>query len=831
MLKITIRRLLRFKKASLLNIAGLAIGIAASLIVFMIIRFETSFDTQQPNYKNIYRIVTQTDYSTGVQYNSGVSTGVPDALKNEFPQMEKVATLQMIEGAQFSAEENAGRNVEGNAGKNVEENAGRNVRDNAGKDAGDNARKNTGKNVGQNTSENVFKEDRGTYFIEPAWFDLFHQKWLSGDPSQLAAPNTIVLDKTTAEKYFGTWEKAIGQIITLDNKYPLKVAGILDNAPANTDFPLRMVVSFETLRQHPDDYSYVKNDWSGMSGHHQVFVQLRENTDPATISNRLKTFSKKHYANQLIKVRSLLLLPLSENHFDNRFSYIVPHVSSHTRLLTLTFIGVLILLMAIINFINLTTAQSAIRSKEIGIRKVLGSLRRQLITDLLFETAILVTIAILLAICIAQLSLPVLRGFTPMPIAVFSVENIVFLFILLISVTIFAGIYPAFILSGYQPLKAFKPAGFSVRRGLVITQFAISQIMIIGTIVAMEQVHLLQSADLGFNKEAVYTVPGFGNYDLNGADALKTRLKQYAGIASITLANMPPSANSNWMDVFYFDQGATPSNYNIDIRCGDADYLRTFGLQLIAGRNYRDGKNIRELLINQTFAKQLGYQDPASAIGHTIKISNTGEWHQIVGVIKDFANNSLREQVRPSVVMPWREACWLTCIKLTDFKMIDVLKDEWMKAFPGYVFNGSFLTQQMENYYQQEQQLSLLYRLFAGIAIFISCLGLYGMVSFMAVQKKKEIGIRKVLGASVMNILYLFWKEFLTLTGIAFLIAAPAGWWLMNNWLQNFTLRTDVGATVFLTAIAASVAIALLTVSHKAMTAALTNPVQSIQTE
>ncbi|WP_343668375.1 ABC transporter permease [Chitinophaga sp.] len=783
MLKITIRRLLRFRKASLLNIAGLAIGIAAAVIVFMIIRFETSFDTQQPNYKNIYRIVTQTDYSTGVQYNSGVSTGVPDALKTEFPQMEKVATLQAIQGAQFAA------------------------------------------------GENRFREDGDTYFIEPAWFDLFHQKWLSGNPSQLATPNTIVLDKSTAEKYFGTWQKALGQVLTLDNKYPLKVAGILANAPANTDFPLRMVVSFETLRQHPDDYSYVKNDWSGMNGQHQVFVQLPPNTDPAQISNRLKTFSKEHFANQIIKVRTLLLLPLSENHFDSRFSYLVPHVSSHARLLTLTFIGMLILLMAIINFINLTTAQSAIRSKEIGIRKVLGSLRRQLIRDLLFETAILVTIAILLAIGIAQFSLPALRGFTPIPTQVLSMENIVFLFILLISVTLFAGIYPAFIVSGYQPLKAFKPGGFSVRRGLVITQFAISQIMIIGTIVAMEQVHLLQSADLGFNKEAVYTVPGFGNYDLAAADALKTRLKQYAGFTGITLANMPPAATSNWMDVFYFDQGATPSSYNIDIRCGDADYVRTFGLQLIAGHNYQDGKNIRELLINQTFAKELGYKDPANAVGHTIRIGNTGSWHQIVGVIKDFTNNSLREHIRPSVVMPWREACWLTCVRLTDFKMVDVLKEEWMKAFPGYVFNGSFLTQQMENYYQQEQQLSLLYRLFAGIAIFISCLGLYGMVSFMAVQKKKEIGIRKVLGASVVNILYLFWKEFLTLTGIAFLIAAPVGWWLMNNWLQNFTLRTEVGATVFLTAIVASVAIALLTVSHKAMTAALTNPVQSIQTE
>ncbi|RFM36069.1 ABC transporter permease [Chitinophaga silvisoli] len=817
MLKIAIRHILRFKKTAALNIAGLAIGIAAALIIFMIIRFETSFDTQQPNYKNIYRIVTQTDYSTGVQYNSGVSTGVPDALRTEFPQMEKVAALQAIQGSQFSASRNSQAKD-----------------DNIKQDLSQSIKQNPSPNIKEDPSPNTFREDAGTYFIEPSWFDLFHQKWLSGSPSQLAAPDVAALDKSTAEKYFGTWQHALGQILTLDNKYPLKIIGILDNAPANTDFPLRIVVSFETLRQHPDDYSYVKNDWSGMTGQHQVFVQLALNTPPEAISTRLKSFSKDHFANQIIKVRTLLLLPLKENHFDNRFSYIVPHVSSHTSLLTLSFIGMLILLMAIINFINLSTAQSAIRAKEIGIRKVLGSLRIQLIKDLLLETAILVSMAMVLGAGIAQLSLPaVSKQFAHLPVSIWSIENAVFLCTVVIVVTLFAGIYPAFILSGYQPLRAFKPqpGAFSVRRGLIITQFAISQIMIICVIVAMAQVHLLQSADLGFNKDAVYTVPGFGNYDLNAADALKTRLKQYAGFTSITLANMPPAANSNWMDVFYFDQGAIASSYNIDIRVGDADYVRTFGLQLIAGRNYRDGKNIRELLINQTFARELGYNDPANAIGHTLKIGNTGEWHQIVGVIKDFTNNTLREHIRPSVVMPWREACWLTCVRLNDFKMVEVLKDEWMKAFPGYVFNGSFLTQQMQSFYQQEQQLSLLYRLFAGIAIFISCLGLYGMVSFMAVQKQKEIGIRKVLGASVMHILYLFWKEFLVLVGIAFLIAAPAGWWLMNNWLQHFALRTEVGATVFLTAMIASVAIALLTVSHKAMTAALTNPVKSIQTE
>jgi ABC-type antimicrobial peptide transport system permease subunit len=782
MLKITFRHLRRFKKASILNISGLAIGIAAAIIIFMILRFENSFDTYQPHYTTTYRLVTQTDYTTGSQYNSGVSTGVPAAIKAEFPQVQTIAAIQAIDAAQFS------------------------------------------------TSDSRFRETKGTWFIEPQWFKLFPQTWLAGSPAQLAAPNTIALDKTTAAKYFGSWQKAIGQLLQLDNNIPLKVTGILDTAPDNTDFPLSMVISFETLRQHPGNYGYEKDDWSGISGNHQVFVEL---PDPSTIAHQLKQFSEQHYASQTIRTRQLLLLPLSENHFDSRFGYLVPHISSHTRLMTLTFIGILMLLMAVINFINLTTAQSAIRSKEIGVRKVLGSNRRQLITQLLFETGTQVIIAIIIAVLIAQLTLPALRFFTNLPasLTVFTRANAACLLTLLLTITLLAGTYPAFILSGYKPLTAFKPGGYAVRRGLIITQFAISQVMIIGTIVAMSQVRLLQSADLGFNKDAVYIAEGFGDYNLNAADALKNRLKQYAGFTSITLASAPPASAGNWMDNFYFDNSPQSGSYNIDIKCGDADYAHTFGLQLIAGRNYQDGEHVREMLINQTLVKELGFKNPADAIGHTLKIGDTGEWRQIVGVIRDFTNNSLREKIRPTALMPWRDANSITCVRFTDPKMLDVLKDEWMKAFPGYVFNGSFLSQHMQDYYQQEQQLSALYRLFAGIALFISCLGLYGMVSFMAVQKKKEIGIRKVLGASVVHILYLFWKEFLLLTGIAFLLAAPAGWWLMNNWLQHFTLRTAIGAPVFLAAIIASAVIALLTVSHKAMTAALTNPVKSIQTE
>jgi putative ABC transport system permease protein len=777
------RNLLRFKKVSFINITGLAIGITACLFIFMVVRYENSFDTFQPDYNRIYRVVTQTNYETGIQYNSGVSDGVPDAMRTEFPQIEKLTALSALFDVQLSLP--------------------------GGKEK--------------------FAEHNGIYFLEPAFFDLFHSKWLAGKPAVLSAPDVIVLNKTSATKYFGDWKKAMGQVLMLDVKTPVKVAGVVEDAPANTDFPLKIILSYETFKKH--EYGYQENSWQGMNGGHQVFVLLPQKVSAAKIDQQLKDFSKSHYQNQTISARNLFLLPLKDNHFDARLGYIVPRTVSRTTLYTLSFIGLLILIMAVINFVNLTTAQTVERAKEIGIRKTLGSRRWQLIGQLLTETFFIVLSAVLLSLVFATFSAPLLKQITEVPVNIINGNNLQFLGLLLVIVTLLAGIYPAFILSGLKPLAALKnklTAGangrLSVRRGLVVTQFVISQVLIVATIVAMSQLQLLRDTDLGFDKEALLLLSS-----PKDKDAFKSQLLQQAGVASVTLASNPPATDDYWRDNFYLDHTAQTAGFNIDIKCGDTAYLKTFGLHLLAGRNYYESA---ELVINETFAKKLGFHTPAAAIGHMIKVGDQGSWCQVVGVVKDFVSYSLRDELKPTVIMPLKDSYQYICVKLQPahfMSTVERIRHLWEAFSPEYTYNGYFLDQNIAAYYRQEQHLTLLYKLFAGIAIFISCLGLYGLVSFMAIQKRKEIGIRKVLGATVNHILYLFCKEFVVLVFIAFVIAAPLSWFAMDNWLQGFTHRVHIGAAVFLTALLVSATIALITVGHKAVRAAWTNPVKSLR--
>lgn len=780
------RNLLRSKKTSLINIAGLAAGITACLFIFMVLRYENSFDTFQPNYNRIYRVVTQTSYETGLQYNSGVSFPVADAMRTEFPQIERISAFTALAEAQFSL--------------------------NAGKEK--------------------YKEQKGIYFTEPAYFEMFKTTWLAGTPGVLSEPDVVVLDKTTAAKYFGDWRKAVGQVIAFNVKIPLKVAGVIEDAPANTDFPLRIVLSYATFKQHGDEYGYQKDDWGGVSGDHQLFVLLPQKLSATQIDQQLNNFSKFHYQGQTISTRQLFLLPLKDNHFDARFGYIVPHIVNRTTLQTLSLIGLLIIIMAVINFINLTTAQTVERSKEIGIRKALGSRRLQLIFQLMTETSFIVTAAVILSLMLAGLIYPFLREMANLPVAVemLSMENFRFMAVLTLLVTLLAGTYPSLVLSGLQPLAALKKrltVNGNVRRGLVITQFMISQVLIVATIVAISQMHLIREADLGFNKEAILMLAAPAN-----PEVFKTKLLQQTGVEAVTLANDAPASNGNWMDNFYFDHAIRTYGFNVDIKTGDEDFLKTFDLHLLAGRNYYKTDHPSELMINETFAKQLGFRNPADAIGHTLKIGDYGSWCQIVGVVKDFVNNSLRDKIRPTVILPLRDGYFYTCVKLQPAHFMTTLNQirrQWEELYPDYTYNGYFLDQQIASYYAQEQQLTALYKLFAGIAILISCLGLYGLVSFMTIQKRKEIGIRKVLGASINHILFLFCKEFVILVFIAFVISVPLSWFAMNSWLEHFTYHIDIGAEIFLTALLMSVFIALLTVGHKALKAALRNPVKSLR--
>jgi len=796
-IKIAFRNLLRHKAYATINVAGLAIGIAGCLLLYMVVKYETDYDTFQPNYNRIMRVVTQDKFPDEITYNAGVPFPMADALRADFPQAKT--------GALFSS-----------YGSQV-----------------------TVLNKGQ--ADRKFIESMGLFYAEPQFFDVFKYDFLAGNANTLAEPNAVLLSKSTAAKYFGDWKNAMGKLIRIDNVVTLRVTAIIADVPGHSDFPLRIVGSFGAVKAAADTYSY-KATWYGTTSNYQVFMLLPPDASQANIDAQLKQSNVKFYGAHTYTKRRHFLQPLSDLHFDNRFVIFGDHVTSQTKLLALSLIGLLIILMACINFVNLSTAQAVTRSKEVGVRKVLGSSRKQLFWQMMGETGLTVLIATVFALVIAWLSMPYVRDLMSIQedLTLLSVNVLLFVMLGIILVTFLSGIYPSLILSGFTPALALKNkitsatvGGISLRRGLVITQFAISQVLIIGTIVAVSQMDLISKTDLGFNKDAVLVInANTDSVAIARQAAFKQRLLQLPGVKSVTFGSDVPQSENDWQTNFAYDH-RPDERYSVSLKFADPDFFKTFGIKFLAGRPYCVADTINEIVINQTLLTKLNVKSPASAIGRQIRLG-TGEWKNIVGVVQDFKTSSLREGVKPLLMSTRKKFYSVTAIKLNATGISQapaMIQHVWDKFFPEYANTTAFMDISIQNYYQQETQLSLVYKIFAGLAIFISCLGLYGLVSFMAVQKTKEVGIRKVLGAGVGSIIYLFSKEFTLLILIAFVIATPIAYTIMHNWLSNFVFRIDIGIDVFVIAVVSSVLIAWLTVGLKAVKAALANPVKSLRSE
>ncbi len=795
------RNLSKNKAYAAINVSGLAIGMAACILLFIVVDYELSYDTFQPNYKNIYHVVTIDKYPDDMEYTAGIPYPALEALRADFPQIT-TGVLYANNGSQVT--------VAGNNSNNI--------------------------------SDKKFIESAGMFFADPQFFKIFQYKWLVNGPAVLKDPNVTVLTKKMAEKYFGDWHQAVGKFLKLDNIITLRVGGILNDVPANTDFPLGVVTSYETLKNYPDTYGYTTT-WGRTNSSNQIFMLLPPSVSAEKINAQLKEFGKKNYTDEKKgNIRWNSLQPLSDIHFDDRFGNLGDHVTSKSTLWTLSLIGVFIIIMACINFINLSTAQAVNRSKEIGIRKVLGSNRNKLFWQMMGETALIVCLSLICAAAIAQICLPYIKHIDSInePLYILTAKNIAFVVLIALTITIFAGLYPALILSGFSPILAIKNkitsatvGGISLRRGLVIVQFAISQVLIIGTIVAICQMNFVRNADLGFNKEAVLVLNANADSVFTSREsAFKQNLLQLPGVQAASFSSDVPSSDNNWGTSFAFNHQPN-ENFTLFYKCADADYFKTFGLQFVAGHGYDAGDSVNDVVINETLVQKLGLKNATNAIGKQIRMG-TDEWKTIAGVVKDFKTNSLRDEVEPILIKPKKRLYAVTSVKIKSANLIqtkDAIEKIWNKYYPEYANTSSFMEDDINAFYKQENQLSLLYKIFAGIAILISCLGLYGLVSFMAVQRTKEVGIRKVLGASVANIMYLFSKEFTLLIVVAFLVAAPVAWYMMNNWLQNFHYRIKIGMGVFAIAVSISVLIALITVGYKSLRAAIANPVKSLRTE
>lgn len=796
-----IRNLKRHKVYSMINISGLAIGIASCLLLFTVIKYELSYDRFQQAYKNIYRVVTTDKNDEEFFYTPGIPFPAIDALRTDIPELTS-GVLMANYGSQVSV---------------------------------------LGTNENNLLPEKKFIEQTGFFFADPEFFKIFHFVWVTGTPDVLKEPNVTVLTKKMAIKYFGDWKNATGQYLKLDNAITVKVAGILEDVPANTDFPLAIVTSYETAKASNGVYFY-SDEWGATTSNFQVYTLMPKNQTAENINHRLQAFSKKYYGQRNRTVRTNSLQPLAQMHFDKRFEVFGDHTTDRSTLWTLALIALFIIVMACINFINLSTAQAVGRSREIGIRKVLGSKRGQLFGQVMGETAFIVITSVILAIGIAFICLPYIKHIASIEESLdfLNWQTLLFIFGLIIVVTIFAGIYPALILSGFKPVLALKNkitsasvGGISLRRGLVVAQFVISQVLIIGTIVAIMQMKYVRSADLGFKKDALLIINA--NTDSVAQARQKSfnyKLQQLPGVETVSFSSDVPSSDNNWATNFAFDH-KPDENFGLYIKYGDENYFKTYGLQFISGRGFTESDTTREVVINETLAKKLGLKDPSAAVGKEIRMG-AQHWKTIVGVVKDFKTNSLKEDIKPLIIAENLKFYTVTGVKL---KTADIHKSQaaveaaWNETFPEYAYTTAFMDENLAEFYKQDEQLSLLYKIFAVIAIFISCLGLYGLVSFMAVQKTKEVGIRKVLGASAGNIVFLFSREFTILISIAFIIAAPLAYFMMNNWLQDFVYRIEMGVGVFVIAVVLSIMIAWITVGYKAIRAAVANPVKSLRTD
>jgi putative ABC transport system permease protein len=799
-IKVALRNLRRNKLYTALNVTGLGIGIACGLLIFMIIKYETSYDNFHKNRERIYRIGTSFEHPDGIDYSAGVCFPAAEALRMDFPQLEKVAGIFQ-----------RGQTIVSTG----------NITD---------------------KQKKKFNETR-VYFAEPSFFEIFNFSWLAGTPqTALADPGSVAITREIAEKYFGNWKYAMGQTLTFNNSDVYKVNGVIDNVPVNTDFPLGLVASYASLKN--TGVAGNLNDWVSTYSEAEVFVTLPKNMSIDKFSKDLIAFSKRHKKPEYMNI--LVAQPLSDIHFNAEFgNFNDDRTFSKTLITAITLIGIFLIVIACVNFINLSTAQAVNRSKEVGVRKVMGSTRRQLAFQFISETAIITLFAAVLAMIIAFYAMSFINNLLEIKLSLSLISIpllLCFMAGLIILVTLLSGIYPAIIVSGFNPITALKNTlnakavgGISLRRALVILQFAIAHVLIIATIVVVSQTDYFRTASMGFTKDAILNVavPG-DSISRTKQEYLRNEFLKNPAIEKAAFSFASPADNGMWNSDFRYDHSTKSTDFSANLKWADPEYFNVYNLQFIAGKPYEASDTVTGFVVNETLLKRLGITDPNQAIGKEINLWDGARKANITGVVRDFNSVSLRSPVAPVLMGPWKDLYGMVSLHISPGKTketLDYIESIWNKTFPDYVYRFEFLDKKIDGFYRQENQLSSLYKLFAIIAIFISCLGLYGLVSFMAVQRIKEVGIRKVLGASVGHIIYLFSREFTILILVAFAIAAPVAWYFMHKWLQDFTYRIPLTATIFLVSIAGSLAIAWITVGYRSIKAAIINPVKSLRTE
>lgn len=805
---LALRRMSREKSFTILNILGLSVGIASVLLIFQIVNYEAGYNKNFKNYARIVRMVGERSNSEGGQFFlSGNATSAMISAQSIVPQFEASSRVRLYRPTVIVPDPSGGAPLK---------------------------------------KLNMSQQELAV-FAEPDFFKIFDFKPLVGEQfTSMALPGSVVLSRQMAEACFGHWENAPGQTLLLDNAL-MTVRGVIEDAPKDCDFPAKIVLSYATLLANKEKYDYVEN-WERNRGNDQLYALLHSKDDFEAASAVVAQVGVKEYAaasnSKQIGNNRHFLQPLSDLHFDSRFGTPGGKLTERSRLWVLASIGLFVLLMGCFNFVNLSTAQALRRAMEVGVRKTLGSSRKTLFWQFISETSLLVLMAVVVGTVLAQLGSPLLRQFSNLPESVpFLSQPLVwaFLGVLAVGVALLSGFYPALVLTGFKPASAIKNdlekgqgGKARLRKGLVVFQFVIAQTLMIGAVVSLQQMNFIQNTDLGFQKDLVYIFPLRNTPETRPKfNTMKQQIQAIPGVESLTLVNLPPASQGSWMTSFTVGRGKETQPFNLCYMFADADFQKTFGVELLSGKWYGAADTTTGYVINETLMHKVGIATPEEAIGQELRLESD-PFYPIVGVVKDFHSKPLQAGFEPIAMATYSGLYAGACVKISPQNLTSTtaaIKRVFDDTYPEQVFSGSFFDETIASFYTAEERLSKTCRFFALLAIFISCLGLFGLAAHAAAQRTKEIGVRKVLGASVSGITALLAKDFLKLVVVAIALASPIAYYFMQRWLSDFAYRIEMEWWMFAFAGAAAVGIAFLTVGFQAVKAALANPVKSLRSE
>jgi len=792
-LKIAMRNLWKHKVYTFINISGLSIGMASCILIFIFIRYQRSFDDDFVNKDRIYRVVSNWNYSNSTDASNGVPIPLAAAIRNDIPQFQKVAAIQRSNGVLASMDQDG---------------------------------------------KIKYKEYGPAYFAQAEFFEIFNFSWLFGNPRQaLTAPNTVALSETAAIKYFGSSRAAMGRTMRFKKGQDCRVTAIFKDRPANTSFPLNVVFSYATFPMKDN------KNFGMVSSSSECYVLLKDHVQIADVEGALKKFNEEKYKDNDESGRQYhTFQALQDIHHNSRYGNFAGKTIEQSELYGLAIIGLFLILTACINFINLATAQAVGRSKEVGIRKVMGSERRQLMVQFLGETLAVSVICILIACVLTEVTLPYMQQLFDEKISFSLLQHpIIFVFLLglVIVVSLLAGFYPALIISGFNPALAIKnkvsannTGGLGLRKVLLVLQFTITTVLIISTLVVLKQMSYMREKPLGFSPEAVAVI-GLPSDSLSQLkhENLKARLLSIPGIQQVSLCDVTPSSR-NVSETDFSLNGTPNKDFQIRIMHVDQHYLDAFGINIIAGKGLPKSDTANAFVVNETFLKRINIKQPDKAIGKLLTINNITA--PIVGVSKDFNDKSLHEQISPIALSCNKWDYYNIVLKMDSRQMLDAMKAVerlWNEHFPNDVYDRHFINDDLDEYYDTERIMGVLFRVFSFVIIFISFVGLFGLISFVTTQRTREVAIRKVLGASTYQVVRMLNGSFLLMVFLSNLFAWPLAYILINQWLNQYAYRISLSVWPFIIAMFISMLITLITVSLRSYKVAGTNPIDALKYE